>query len=144
MNEEKNTWYKQTYNTHILHVDHILGQTRLKFNNYIDIQEFVVLPNDPECWVHDDPDGSSVTKLSGQLAVCHHQKKHIHEENHQKYFSPVLHFNPYNIFTHVASNIAQRTMCQILNMNISARKHGLKHFQPPRGMLPVKIILSSK
>ena len=77
MNKENDTWYIHTYNPHILHVDHILGQTQLKFNNCIDIQEFVVFPNDPECWVHDDPDGSSVTQLSGQLVVCHHQEQHI-------------------------------------------------------------------
>ena len=78
MTKENDTWYIHTYNTHILHVDHIRGQTRLKFNDYIDIQEFVVFPNDPDCWVHADPDESSVTQLSGQLVVCPHQKQHIH------------------------------------------------------------------
>ena len=75
MNKEKDTLYIQIYNTHILQVDIILSQTRLELKKkYIDIQEFVVFPNDPECWVHDNPDGSSVTQLSGQLAVWHHQK----------------------------------------------------------------------
>ena len=54
MNKENDTWYIQTYNTRNLHEDHILGQTWLKFNNYIVIQEFVVFPNAPECCQNDN------------------------------------------------------------------------------------------
>ena len=68
----------QTYNAHNARADRILGQTRLKFNNCIDIQGFVAFPNYPQYWVHDDPNGSSVFQLSGQLAVCHHQNQHMH------------------------------------------------------------------
>ena len=127
MNNDKDASHIHTYNTHNLHVDHILCQTRLEFNNCIDIKLFVVIPNDPECWVHDDPDGSSVTQLSGRLAISHQQKQLMHWENHHKHFLPRT-FDPYNIFTHM---VPVKIILQVVVIDLSVLCEVIQEFSWP-------------